>query len=139
MFNIIIGAVLENTTTKKILILKRSETKQFAPGQWEIVLGRLKQFESPKEGIKREISEETGLEDSLIKRVINTGHHFRGENIPKNEHITINFWCQTDNDEISISDEHTEYKWVNPEEALETIQIPSLKEIIEDFINEKQS
>ena len=52
------GAIIENTETGKILLLKRGIEKDFSPEIWEYVTGRLNQFEEPLEGLRREIMEE---------------------------------------------------------------------------------
>lgn len=57
-FLVATGAIIENTSTRKILLLKRSETKDFSPGIWEYPMGRLNQFEEPQNGLRREIMEE---------------------------------------------------------------------------------
>jgi 8-oxo-dGTP pyrophosphatase MutT (NUDIX family) len=69
--------------------LKRGERwrkKDFSPDIWEYPTGRMHQFETPEEGLRREILEETGLEIDIVK-LINTFHIFRGEKLLK-----INWW-----------------------------------------------
>ncbi|MFW9916786.1 MAG: NUDIX domain-containing protein, partial [Candidatus Thorarchaeota archaeon] len=54
-----IGGIVEQDG--KILVLKRSSEKDFAPDSWEIVTGRLEAAENPSRGILREITEETTI------------------------------------------------------------------------------
>lgn len=42
-FMVAVGAIIENSTTGKILLLKRSEKRDFAPLIWEEINGRMHQ------------------------------------------------------------------------------------------------
>lgn len=136
-FLVAVGAIIENTKTGKILLLKRSEEKDFSAGIWEYTTGRLNQFESPREGLNREIMEEAGIEVEVIKP-ISTFHIFRGEKTAENELIGIMHWCKTDSEEIKLSEEHSEYMWVTAKKALEIIKKPSMQEDIKSFMREKK-
>ncbi len=135
-----VGAILENTKTGKILLLKRSPKKDFAPNIWEEVTGRMEQFEDPLTALKREVKEETGIENFEVVKPLVVRHFFRGtEELAENEMMIIVYWCKTDQTEIKLSWEHTEYKWLTPEEALESADFPAVKEEIEAYIKENLS
>lgn len=134
-FLVAVGAIIENSKTGKILLLKRSNEKDFSAGIWEYITGRLNQFEEPSEGLRREIKEEAGIEVEVIKP-FSIFHIFRGEKIAENELIGIMYWCKTDSEEIKISEEHSEYKWVTADEALKIIEKPSMQEDIKAFIRD---
>ena len=136
-FLVAVGAVIEHTSTGKILLLKRSPKKDFSPDIWEYITGRMKQFEEPENALRREIKEEAGIEIKIIKP-ISTYHIFRGERTAGNELVGIMHWCTTDSDEIVLSEEHTKYKWVSPEKALEMIQKPSMQNDIKAYMREKE-
>ena len=136
-FLVATGAIIENSKTGKILLLKRSEEKDFSAGIWEYITGRLNQFEEPIDGLRREIMEEAGIEVEVIKP-ISVFHIFRGEETAENELVGIMYWCKTDSEEIKISDEHSSYKWVEAGEALRIIEKPGMQEDIKAFIRERK-
>lgn len=65
-------------------------------------------------------------------------HHFyRGEKTADNEIILVIFWCKTTQNKVILSKEHSDYKWVETEEALNYITHPEIRKDIETFIKEK--
>jgi len=137
-FLVATGAIIENIKTGKILLLKRSKTKDFSADIWEYPTGRMNQFETPEEGLRREILEETGLEIDIVK-LINTFHIFRGEKTAENELVGIMYWCQTNNERAKISEEHSDFVWVTVKEALQMVTKPSMQADIQAFLREKTS
>jgi 8-oxo-dGTP diphosphatase len=136
-FLVATGAIIENTDDGNILLLKRSGAKDFSPDIWEYPTGRMRQFEEPQDGLRREIMEETGLDVEIVKP-ISVYHIFRGERTAENELIGVMFWCRTDRDVPTISDEHSDFIWVSAERALQMIQKPSMQADIRAFIYERQ-
>ena len=136
-FMVAVGAIVENVETGKILILKRTEKADFACGAWEYILGRMKNFEDPREALKREVNEEAGIEIEVVKP-ISVFHIFRGEKTADKEVVGITFWCKTKSEKVTISREHTDFKWVAPLEALKFIKYSGIEKDIELFINEKK-
>ncbi len=97
----------------KLLILKRRPNDVQKPSIWEIPGGRLELGEDPKEGLIREAKEETNL-DIKIKSPLNVKHFTRDDG----QTITmLIFLCQALNNEIKLSEEHTEFEWINLEKA----------------------
>lgn len=135
-FMVAVGAILENPQTGNILMLKRSPHKDFESTVWEEVTGRMKQFETPEEAIKREVEEETGIKEIEIIKPIKISHFFRGEKNAENEIILMVYWCQTSEKQVTISEEHTEYKWISPHDALSLTDHPGIKSELEAFMAE---
>ena len=135
-FLVATGAIIENNSTGKILLLKRSKEKDFSPGIWEYITGRLHQFEEPEDGLRREVMEEAGIEIEVIKP-IHIFHIFRGERTAENELIGIMYWCRTNAQDIKVSEEALDYVWVSAEEALGMIPKPSMQDDIRAFMAEK--
>ena len=97
--------------------------------------GRLAQFEDVYTGLKREIKEETGIDDIQILKPIRIWHLFRGfKKTAENELIGITFHCRTNEKKASYSSEHTTSRWVTPKKALEFIKVPGIKKDIKVFI-----
>jgi 8-oxo-dGTP diphosphatase len=135
-FLVATGAIIENSNTGKMLLLKRSDEKDFSAGIWEYVTGRLHQFEEPAAGLRREVMEEAGIEIEIVKP-ISVFHIFRGEKTAENELVGIMYWCKTDSEEIKLSEEHSGFRWVTTDEALELISKPSMQADIKAFIKER--
>ncbi|NTU46494.1 NUDIX domain-containing protein [Candidatus Roizmanbacteria bacterium] len=135
-FMVAVGAVIEHAKTGRILLIKRSEKADFSGGIWEEVIGRMKQFEEPEEALKREALEEAGVSIDVIKPISNF-HIFRGEKTAEQEVIGIIYWAKTESDTVTLSEEHTDYQWLTPEDALHLASHPGIKRDIEAYIREK--
>lgn len=131
-----VGAVIEHVPTGRILLMQRASTADYAPGLWEDLTGRMKQFEEPEDALRREVREETGLEIEVVKP-IKVFHLYRGERTAENELVGIVFWCTTQSDRVTLSHEHQDYRWVQPREALEIVRDPGIRYDIEAFIAER--
>ena len=128
------GAVIELGTTGTILILQRNKNLDWQPGEWEIPYGRLSQFEDAETGLRREMKEELGLKDLEIVNILTVWHIFRGSKKAENELIGITYHCRTNQATIQMSDEHEQYQWVTPKEALTLIKVEGIRRDIEHFI-----
>lgn len=99
----------------EFLLLKRSP-EQYYPNLWQMVTGKIKENETAYQSALREIKEETGLTPGKFW-VAPTVNSFYS---PDKDYICLLpvFAARVkDECEIKLSKEHTEYKWVNPEEA----------------------
>lgn len=103
----------------QILILREASTGKDTTkeGQWGLIGGRLNPGEGLFKGLKREVKEESGLEDITIsEQPIYVSEWYpviRG--IP--HHIVGIFMrCQTSTDVVELSDEHDDYAWIDPAE-----------------------
>jgi 8-oxo-dGTP diphosphatase len=132
---IAVGAMIEHDSSGKILLLKRAETADYLPGIWEDMGGRIKQFEEPEEALRREVREETGLEIEVLKPLA-VFHDYRGERTAENELVIITYWCKAKSDQVALSEEHTDYQWVSPEEALELAEHVGVRKDIQAWIDE---
>ena len=112
-----IGVLLWDPVEEKYLLLKRSVEKDFAAGAWECVTGRVDQGEGFEDAARREVWEELGVEVQLLF-MIGTTHFYRGQERPENELIGL-VYCGTlmDSNEINLSEEHSEYRWLSTVEV----------------------
>jgi 8-oxo-dGTP diphosphatase len=115
---------------KKILLLKRSPEDDLAPRIWDYIGGRLMPSENPEETLLREIMEETGIKCISIVKPINISKVYGM--------IIVVYWCKTQTSNIELSSEHTEFKWIDPEEALTFTEDKELNKNIQRFLEEKK-
>lgn len=116
----------------KILVLKRSATDDHLPGVWETPGGGVDREENPEEALKREILEETGL-------TVTVGKPFNVFSFRKDTgefKVGITFLCEYVQGEVKISEEHSEYRFIDPQEFAKLPSIPSLYEEIARYGNE---
>jgi 8-oxo-dGTP diphosphatase len=97
----------------KILIIKRSSKEDVFANEWDFPGGRLKFGENPIDGLKREVLEETGLKIKIIKP-ISVWTFFK--NNGKTQVIGITFLAKVISGKIRLGKEHTDFKWILPEE-----------------------
>ena len=132
-FNFCVAAVLENPKGE-ILVIKRSPNN-FPENIWDVAGGGVEQFENPFDALQREVEEETGITEFKIVRTLCDFHFYQANNSP--DMLGIAFWCKTKQIDIQLSKEHTEFKWLQPEEALKISTHPDVTRCIEKFIEEK--
>jgi len=95
-------AIIVNSNNE-VLFLKRSEyTAKFA-GEWDLPGGHLREGENLKQGLFREVKEETGLkiESPIFLSKMSNLHFFK---------------CSFSRGKIVLSEEHTEYKFMGVSE-----------------------
>ena len=118
-----IAALIWSPKTKRYLLLRRSEQKDFARGAWECVTGRVDQGEGFEDALHREVREELGVEVQ-VEHILGTTHFYRGDPIPENELVGVIYLCVLpDPSSIRISPEHSEYRWLSVDQAIELLTI----------------
>ena len=106
-FLVVVAFLIESDG--RLLMLRRSASKDHAPGEWEPGSGRVKSGEAPVEAVHREAREETGL-DVEILGVVDTFHYYRGA--AREEAIGIAFHCRAIGGDLRLSAEHDAAEWV---------------------------
>ncbi len=121
------------------LLLKRAE-HEFYPGLWQMVNGKIKKNEKAYETALREIKEETGLQPDKLWVIPNINQFYSHES---DKIIMLPVFAANVNPDskVKISNEHSDFKWVSPEEAIKLLPWPGQRnsvEIINNyFLNEK--
>jgi len=116
-----IAALITTPENKRYLLLRRSEQKDFARGAWECVTGRVDQGEGFEDALHREVREELGVEVQ-VEHILGTTHFYRGDPIPENELVGVIYLCALpDPCSICISPEHSEYRWLSADQAIELL------------------
>lgn len=133
-----VGCVMEHVPTGKILCLLRDGT-DFQKGAWELMYGRIDQHEELFEALHREVKEETGIDGFKIERLLRIWHIYRGEKSPETEIHGFTFHCTTHSQDVTLSAEHDQYKWVSPEEAIDLISVDGIREDAKLFLANKNN
>ena len=105
-------ATIYNTKTNKVLLLQRNDGNNV----WEIPGGKRENNEDIVDALKREVLEETGLSINEYKLVY-VSPIFENHPVLK-PFLNIGYLCYVDNNDVIISDEHLDYKWVSVEELI---------------------
>ena len=113
----------------KFLIVKRSSAAKVFPNCWDFPGGKLEHGETAIEGLKREVREETTLSIFVGKPIFTfiqnpTGHFV----------LIIVYETQILQGEVTLSKEHSEYKWETKEEILKLQTEPFLREFLQSQI-----
>lgn len=107
----------------KVLLLKRSDEAHIHPGQWEFPGGKLEFGETPVQGMRREITEETGLVVS-VGDLLYASSFFIGSH---RQVILLRYACTSQDNNVALSPEHADWQWVDPDEV-EAIVEPAIGE-----------
>lgn len=120
------------------LLLKRSPDGKY-PNLWQMVSGSIDDGEKSFETAVRELKEETQLDVEelyIFPRVSEFYDFFEEDTI----NLVPVFVAKVGNDEVVISDEHVEYKWVGFPEAykiLDRIQWKENSALLEKILNDE--
>lgn len=102
------------------LAVKRNENDDMFPGAWEFPGGHLEEGETIKEGLFRELKEELGISLDTKPIITNYTDEIKNKNDRLIHNIEIDFIINVKKEEINItlSPEHTEYKWLDKDSNL---------------------
>jgi isopentenyldiphosphate isomerase len=113
---------------KKILLLKRSQEVLTYKGKWNTVAGYLDQLRPLDEKVKEELSEELGFnEKDITSYYLGSTYSFDDEEIQKTWVIFPVLVDLNDKPKIVLDWEHTDYKWIYPEEIDQYDTVPNAK------------
>jgi 8-oxo-dGTP pyrophosphatase MutT (NUDIX family) len=137
------GAIIFHKNKEiKYLLLHYPSSKKSTKDYWDLPKGHIEKGEKEIETVKREVKEETGLDDVEIiggfKEWIKyffrstpyqnkSGTGQEGKTIFK---IVTFYLAKTKEKNINISEEHIGYKWLPYEEALEELTFDNAKKIL---------
>ena len=115
------------------LVLHRTFSAPANPNKWDLPGGDLDFGEDAIEGIVREVKEEVGLEIKGLKPFDVESHiNEKGE-----FWITIAYRARATSDEVILSFEHDEYRWVTPKEFMHLESLDKLKRFVKNLNQNK--
>lgn len=103
--------LVRHPSEERYLLLRRSPQKDYLPGAWECVAGRVDQGESFDDALHREVQEEIGVAVE-VEAILGTSHFYRGEWIAENEIQGLKYLTRAISDAVVIGEEHSEYGWL---------------------------
>ncbi|HOV93140.1 MAG TPA: NUDIX domain-containing protein [Candidatus Kapabacteria bacterium] len=111
----------------KHLLLKRSSEDQIYPNLWQVITGELNSDEKPLECAMRETMEEIHLQpiNKWVVPVVGTFYNYKENSM---NFVPIFAFEVKFNDKVMLSKEHSEYKWLDFNIALDYLKLPSHRE-----------
>lgn len=112
----------------KILLAKRSEDRDSGAGIWEVPSGRLEARELPEDAVRREGMEELGVEVKPVR-----AFHAAGFRRIDKDLIILSYQCSISGTP-SMSSEHSEFRWMDPNEAVDFLKHKNQKEAVHAYL-----
>ncbi|HAV11813.1 MAG TPA: DNA mismatch repair protein MutT [Candidatus Moranbacteria bacterium] len=100
---------------EKFLVLRRSDTDSYKPGEADIPGGKIEFGEKVEEGLHREVMEESNLEIDIV-RPLRTWSFLREEN---HQLVGITYLAEYKRGEVKLSWEHSAFEWVSFEDVMD--------------------
>jgi len=120
-------AVIRNKEGK-YLVLKRGEHEVAYPGKYTFPGGKVEGNDTVEETLVREALEEAGLKIKTGKVLLKDKSFVR----PDDQTVKVfSFFCEVEeNDDVKISEDFSDYKWVNLEELRKIEHVGIEEELI---------
>lgn len=119
LVRVIDGYVFRKTENGlRFLMLKRAKTKQYEH-LWQGVAGKIEDGEKAWQAAIRELKEETGLtpKQMFIADHVSRFYETHGDRV----NLVPVFGIAVDSNEVELSHEHCEFRWVNFDEAMDLL------------------
>ncbi|MCS7134416.1 MAG: NUDIX domain-containing protein [Candidatus Pacearchaeota archaeon] len=114
----------------KFLLLYRAENENFR-ASWDFPRGNIEKNETEEQAARREIKEETGITNLKFykfKDVLHFFYRFQGELVKKQ---VVYLLAETNDERVTLSEEHQDYKWADFNEALNILTHETSKKTLE--------
>ena len=120
------GVILFNKVDDiQFLVLK------YPSGHWDFVKGNIEEGEGEEETVKRELFEETGINNLEIHQGFNEKAEYNYYKKNNKVHKIVSYYlAETNQKQVKLSFEHLDYKWSNYEDLMKLITFENSKEIL---------
>jgi len=117
----------------RILIIKRATRKEKAyPGLWDLPGGGVEEGETLQETAKREAMEEVSLEIEPAQDCFYV-YHYEDKDL-----YVYGMISETNSANVTLSEAHTEFKWISKDEYKNFEYTPSVGATIREFFERKK-
>ena len=116
---------------RKVLLLRRSDKSSKRGGTWEVPGGKINFGEDLHTALRREIKEETGLEDICIKKLL---YAITAVVSPEKQIVGLMYLSCSGSNIVSISDEHVDFVWANRKQVANLLHKGMLSELAEHSV-----
>jgi 8-oxo-dGTP diphosphatase len=121
LFQVGVKGLIENKESKILLLKAPGWEKNNTPAHWDIPGGRVQEGDTILETLKREIEEETGitqLDGTTFFTAVVSNHEIPLSDTKKAGLMLVIYKVSApDNSTVILSEEHTEYEWVDKADA----------------------
>jgi len=116
--------VFRNNKRREYLVL------HYGAGHWDFAKGKIEKNESPEEAALRELNEETGIENiEMLEFREKVRYVFQRGKRKVFKEVEF-FLGKTNSSKVILSDEHTEFKWLAFEKAIDQLTFDNAKELL---------
>ncbi len=124
-----------------IIVFRRNQDIKYLllhyeQGHWEFSKGNIEKDESEEQTARRELVEETGIEDVKLfegfREKINYFYRRQGKTVSKE---VIFLLGETKSKDVKLSHEHTEYNWLTLNESLELLTFDNSRKTLKNADN----
>lgn len=124
-----VGIILFNQEEKVLVVFKKWIQK------WEFPQGKIEKGESKIEALRREIKEETGIEDLDIVKDFNSKTHYRFKRDEFVVNKTVDYYLGVTDRGVVLSSEHEKYCWCTYREACRLLVHKNHIEVLTEAVN----
>lgn len=128
---IVAGITVIKNAEGKFLFMRRSSAESYAAGKWDFPGGAKEFLESVEEGALRECKEEAGIDVQIEKLLWYRVN--QGATDKNTEFVAFYFLCSPLSEDVQLSHEHDDYRWLTLEEAKELECIPWMQDFYEQI------
>ena len=120
------GVILFNKTGGiQFLVLK------YPSGHWDFVKGNIEEGEEEEETVKRELFEETGINNLEIHQGFNEKAEYNYYKKNNKVHKIVSYYlAETNQKQVKLSFEHLDHKWSNYEDSMKLITFENSREVL---------
>ena len=119
-----------------VILFNKAEDIQFLvlkypSGHWDFVKGNIEEGEEEEETVKRELFEETGINNLEIHQGFNEKAEYNYYKKNNKVHKIVSYYlAETNQKQVKLSFEHLDHKWSNYEDSMKLITFENSKEIL---------